>query len=134
MKTEPRANTPKTKTPKSNSTPDKKARKRPPKAKIFRDIPERDKRETINDVAVENETECILFENPSYMTALLGYMIDDDGRMRAVYSEERMIEDLMETDGMAYEDAVDFYEYNTIRALPYCKSDKAPPPLIVHTF
>lgn len=30
-----------------------------------------------------------------------------------------MVECLMEEDGMEYEDAVEFIEYNTIRALPY---------------
>ena len=31
----------------------------------------------------------------------------------------KMVEWLMETDGMTQEDAVDFIDYNTIRALPY---------------
>ena len=40
-----------------------------------------------------------------------------DGRV--VYSFDRMVECLMHDDGMTYEDAVGFIEYNTIRALPY---------------
>ena len=31
----------------------------------------------------------------------------------------KMVEWLMETDGMSQEDAVEFIDYNTIRALPY---------------
>jgi len=33
-----------------------------------------------------------------------------------------MVEHLMREDGMEYEDAVEFIEYNTIRALPYIPS------------
>ena len=37
----------------------------------------------------------------------------------AVYDFDKMVEYLIETDGMEYEEAVEFIEYNTIRALPY---------------
>lgn len=30
-----------------------------------------------------------------------------------------MIEFLVKTDGMTYEDAIEFIDYNTIRAIPY---------------
>lgn len=56
----------------------------------------------------------VIFESPSYEGALVG--ISHDGR--AVYDYNRMIESLV-NDGMEYEDAIDFIEYNTIRALPY---------------
>ena len=36
-----------------------------------------------------------------------------------------MIEDLMLTENMSYEDAVEFIDYNTIRAIPYM-GEKAP--------
>ena len=32
-----------------------------------------------------------------------------------------MVQDMMEKDGLSYEDAVEFIEYNTIRSLPYVK-------------
>lgn len=57
----------------------------------------------------------IIFEEPSYITAVLG--IDDRGRI--VYSYSKMIQYLMLTDGISYDDAIEFIDYNTIRAIPY---------------
>lgn len=53
--------------------------------------------------------------NYSYDDALIG--VTDDGR--AVYNYELMIEWLMNEEGWTDEEAVDFIEYNTIRAIPY---------------
>lgn len=69
-------------------------------------------REKIADMGYE---EAIVFENPDYDAAIIGMSHDD----RVVYSFEKMVECLMEEDGMEYEEAVEFIEYNTIRALPY---------------
>lgn len=41
----------------------------------------------------------------------------DDGNV--VYSYEKLAEALMEHDGMTYEDAVEWLDYNTIRTIPY---------------
>ncbi len=62
--------------------------------------------------------ESIVFENPSYCEAFVG--VSSDGN--AVYDFEKMVECLMEEDGMEYTDAVEFIEFNTIRALPYMGS------------
>lgn len=59
--------------------------------------------------------ETIVFENPDYAKAFIG--VSWDGR--AVYDFDLMVEDLMEEDGMEYTDAVEFIEYNTVRAIPY---------------
>lgn len=55
-----------------------------------------------------------VFESPSYDDAIIGTTSDD----RVVYSFDKMVECLMK-DGMEYEEAVEFIEYNTLRALPY---------------
>lgn len=60
----------------------------------------------------------VLFENPSYETAVIG--ISDTGQV--CYSYNKMVEYLMKTDEMTEEDAIDFIDYNTIRALPYASS------------
>lgn len=60
--------------------------------------------------------ESVVFENPDYDSAIIGYDANDG---RIVYDFERMIEHLMNVDGMSYEDAFEFIEYNTIRAIPY---------------
>lgn len=67
----------------------------------------------------------IVFENPSYDRAIIG--VNEDFT-RAVYDFDLMVESLMEDgDDMSYEDAVEFIEYNTIRALPYIQNS----PIIV---
>lgn len=59
--------------------------------------------------------------NFSYDDALIG--VSEDGR--AIYDYEKMIDWLIEKEGWSDEEAVDFIEYNTIRAIPYF-GDKAP--------
>jgi hypothetical protein len=53
--------------------------------------------------------------NYSYDTALIGVTEDN----RAVYDFEKMVEWLVETEGFTSEEAVEWIEYNTVRALPY---------------
>ena len=60
----------------------------------------------------------VLFNNPSYEDAFVGISSDN----RAVYDYDRMIECLMEEDGMNYEDAADFISYNTIRSCDYTEN------------
>ena len=56
-----------------------------------------------------------VFESPSYCDAFIG--ISDNGR--AVYDFEKMAEQFMRENECEYDEAVEFIEYNTIRALPY---------------
>lgn len=65
--------------------------------------------------------EAIVFENPDYDSAIVG--VDDEGRV--VYDFYKMVDHIMETDGMSREEAIEFIEYNTIGALPYA-GDGAP--------
>lgn len=59
--------------------------------------------------------EVIVFDNFSYDTALLG--VSHDGR--AVYDYDLMVEWLCREEGFSLEDAIEWIDYNTIRALPY---------------
>ena len=65
--------------------------------------------------------EVVLFENYSYDDALVG--ITEDGR--AVYDFDKMVTWLVEKEGFTPEEAIEWIEYNTIRALPYA-GDQAP--------
>ena len=65
--------------------------------------------------------EALVFDNPSFVDAFVG--MSSDGR--AVYSYDKMIECLIAEDGMDYLEAMEFINYNTIRALPYM-GEKAP--------
>ena len=74
--------------------------------------------EEIRNILEANGCEdVVLFENPDYASAFVGVTTDDI----AVYDYEKMVEHLVETDGMNEEEAADFISYNTIRSLPYQK-------------
>ena len=57
----------------------------------------------------------IYLTNYSYDDALIGVSEDN----RAIYDFEKMIDWLVEKEGFEDNDAVEWIEYNTIRALPY---------------
>ena len=60
----------------------------------------------------------VYLTNYSYDTALIGVTEDN----RAVYDFEKMVEWLVETKGFTQEEAIEWIEYNTIRALPYMQN------------
>lgn len=78
-------------------------------------------RQTLVDLGYEDT---IVFDNPSFDTAIIGTTSDG----RAVYSFDKMVEELMETEEMEYDEATEFIECNTIRSLPYIQNA----PLIVY--
>ena len=67
---------------------------------------------------MSHEENIVYFVNPSYESALIG--VSTDGI--AVYDYWKMVDYLCITDGMEVEEAVEFMEYNTLRALPYIKN------------
>lgn len=68
----------------------------------------------------------VVLENPDYADAFVG--VTTDGR--AVYDLEKMVVCLMEEDGMSEEDAREFIDYNTLRAIPYMES-AGPAPVVL---
>lgn len=73
------------------------------------------RREILNEMGFE---ESIVFENPDYDSAIIG--TDTDGRV--IYDFEKMVDCLVEKDKMERDEAIEFIEYNTIRAIPYAGS------------
>ncbi len=57
--------------------------------------------------------------NFSFDTALIGVSHDD----RAVYDYDLMVEWLTTEEGFTEQEAVEWIDYNTIRALPYMGND-----------
>lgn len=57
----------------------------------------------------------IVLESPDYLSAIIG--ITEEGRL--IYSYDKMVEHLMLEDDMDAGEAMEFIDYNTIRALPY---------------
>lgn len=82
-----------------------------------------ERRDLLNELGLEDS---IVFENPSYDKAIIGY---DDTERRVIYDYELMAKCLMEQDGMSYEDAVEFIDYNTCRAIPYAGPNA---PIVMH--
>lgn len=76
----------------------------------------------LNQLLVEEGyTGTVILENPDFIDAIVG--ISDDGRL--VYQYDRMVASLADSEEMSMEEAEEFIQYNTIRALPYM-GDKAP--------
>ena len=71
--------------------------------------------------------DAIVFDNPSFDNTIVGATIDG----QVVYDYEKMIEELMKDDGISEQEAVDWIEYNTIRAIPYAGKMA---PVIMFTF
>lgn len=57
----------------------------------------------------------IVFENPDYDAAIIGVSSNN----QVIYDYDEMISCLMLEDDMTMEEAMDFIDYNTLRALPY---------------
>jgi hypothetical protein len=72
-------------------------------------------------LAAAGYEDSIVFENPAYDSAIVG--VTDDGNV--VYDFWKMVDCLIEQDGMEMMEAVEFIEYNAVRALPYA-GDGAP--------
>ena len=56
-----------------------------------------------------------IFVNPDFNDAIIGVTTDD----RAVYDYDLMVESLAKKDNISLDEAQEFIDYNTVRALPY---------------
>lgn len=77
------------------------------------------KRDLLCELGLEDS---VVFESPDYEDAIIGW---DENTGRIIYDYEKMVECLMNEDGMEYDEAAEFIDYNTVRACPYM-GDKAP--------
>lgn len=72
--------------------------------------------------------EAVIFDGPDYDDAIVG--VTDEGQV--VYDYNKMVRCLMDQDGITMEEAIDFIEYNTIRALEYNSLTGDKPPIIMY--
>ena len=83
---------------------------------------------SINEnIRAELDEDAIVFDNPSFDNSIIGFTTDG----QAVYDYEKMVEELMKDDGISEQEAVDWIEYNTIRAIPYAGDMR---PVVMFTF
>ena len=77
------------------------------------------KREQLVEFGLE---ESIVFRNPDYEDAIVGYDVVDD---RVIYDYDLMAESLIKEYGITLEEAVDIINYDTIGSL-CCIGEKKP--------
>ena len=77
----------------------------------------------VEDQGVEEEV--LILDNHAYDKSVVG--ITEDGRL--IYDFEKMIQEFMEDEQCDETEAIEWLEYNTLRALPYM-GDRAP--IIIH--
>lgn len=77
------------------------------------------KRDLLCELGLEDS---VVFESPDYEDAIIGW---DENTGRIIYDYEQMVECLMNEDGMEYDEAAEFIDYNTVRACPYM-GERAP--------
>lgn len=70
----------------------------------------------------------IIYQNPDFDKAIIGV---DANSGSVIYDYQLMISCLMQQDKISYEQAVDFIDFNTIRATPYMPQ---PRPIILQRF
>ncbi len=75
---------------------------------------------------IEEKTDEDVMVFDDYETAFLGITLDD----RAVYDYEEMVKYLMEKDGIDMSEAIEWIDFNTIRACDYIEN----PPIIIQRF
>lgn len=68
--------------------------------------------------------EALLFDGPDYDEAIVG--VTDEGQV--VYDYDKMVQILVDRDGYEEMEAIEWIEYNTIRALPYFDN----PPIVMN--
>lgn len=83
----------------------------------------------VRDYLNETVDECIIFEDPAFDNSIIG--VSDDGK-HVIYDYEKMVKEFVDDnnisddDGEGIMEAVDFIDYNTIRALNYMSDDNKP--------
>lgn len=81
-----------------------------------------DKKEKIDELLANADPKALVLEpRTTFDRAILG--LTSDGRV--CYSENKILLALQDVDGMEYEEALEWYEYNTARGITYA-GKKAP--------
>lgn len=78
------------------------------------------------EFGVEEEDQPLLLTDHSYDKSIIGFTSEDG---RAVYSYESMVQEFMEDEDCSEEEAQEWVDYNTMRALRY--GDKGHNPIVI---
>ena len=88
------------------------------------------KDEEIRRFIEEVSEDAVVFEDPAFDHSIIG--LTTDGRV--VYDLDKMVEELSEDDNCSLEDALDFIDYNTLRALSYENFRRGEAPIVIDSF
>lgn len=84
----------------------------------------------VRDYLDETVDEYMLFEDPAFDNSIIG--VSDDGK-HVIYDYEKMVSEYLKDNDIEWDpygegvmEAVDFIDYNTIRALNYTNADNKP--------
>ena len=88
--------------------------------KSVRPIPKHSeyRQELIDMTCIDDDDTLIFLEGPEFDGAIIGICHQPNQPDRIAYDEDKIIKLFMK-DGMSEEEAIKFYEYNTVRGIPY---------------
>lgn len=75
---------------------------------------------TLRDELADIAPEAIILDDPAYDNAIIG--ITYEGGL--IYDYDLMVMELVKDDGMDEDEAAEFIDYNTVRAIPYMPDPK----------
>lgn len=88
--------------------------------------------DSVDSVIVKNGLSgSLMFRDPDYESAIVGYDVETKS---IIYSYDLMVQSLCEEEGMTLEDAIEFIDYNTLRALKYINKEDGPRPIVLKPF
>lgn len=71
--------------------------------------------------------DALVFDNHAYDNSIIGTTLDG----RVIYAYDLMVNELMQDEGWEESDAIDWIEYNTLRALSYTSGNT---PIVVYLY
>lgn len=83
----------------------------------------------IIDYVTEENPEALMFRDPDFYTAIIGYYFNEMDLPVLVYKYDAMVESLAaeyEDSEDPYMDAIEWIDYNTLRTLPYMDAKGRP--------
>lgn len=86
--------------------------------------------EEIRKFIAEVSEDAVVFDDPSFDDSIIA--LTTDGRV--VYDYEKMAEEMSEEDGISIEDAYEFIDYNTLRALSYENFRRDSAPVVIDSY
>lgn len=96
---------------------------------------EKEREEFLQIIAEESEGPRAMAVLNGFEDCLLYYMEDEDGSPVAVYCYEDLVESFARKNHTTYIEAVEFVDYNTMRAIPYMThvgKTETTKPIVVH--